>query len=102
MDEPFSAVDPITRTVLQDELIRLQAKVKKTIVFVTHDIREAIKLADKVCLMNEGQIVQYDTPENILKNPANDFVTEFVGDNRIWQSPEYIRAKDIIINDPVT
>ncbi|HHU71343.1 MAG TPA: betaine/proline/choline family ABC transporter ATP-binding protein [Clostridiales bacterium] len=102
MDEPFSAVDPITRTVLQDELIRLQAKVKKTIVFVTHDIREAIKLADKVCLMNEGQIVQYDTPENILKNPANDFVTEFVGDNRIWQSPEYIRAKDIMINDPVT
>lgn len=102
MDEPFSAVDPITRSVLQDELINLQAKVQKTIVFVTHDIREAIKLADKVCLMNEGQIVQYDTPENILKKPANEFVTEFVGDNRIWQSPEYIRASDIMITDPVT
>ena len=102
MDEPFSAVDPITRTVLQDELISLQAKVKKTIVFVTHDIREAIKMADKVCLMNEGRIVQYDTPENLLKDPANDFVTDFVGDNRIWQSPEYIRAKDIMITDPMT
>ncbi len=102
MDEPFSAVDPITRTILQDELINLQAKVQKTIVFVTHDIREAIKLADKVCLMNEGKIIQYDTPENILKNPANDFVTDFVGDNRIWQSPEFIRAKDIMITEPVT
>lgn len=102
MDEPFSAVDPITRAVLQDELIKLQAKVKKTIVFVTHDIREAIKLADKVCLMDQGEVVQYDTPENILKNPANEFVTEFVGNNRIWQSPEYIRAKDIMITDPVT
>ena len=101
MDEPFSAVDPITRTVLQDELVSLQAKVKKTIVFVTHDIREAIKLADKVCLMNDGEIVQYDTPENVLKNPENQFVNDFVGDNRIWQSPEYIRAKDIMIDDPI-
>ncbi len=102
MDEPFSAVDPITRSVLQDEMINLQAKVRKTIVFVTHDIREAIKLADKVCLMDNGKIVQYDTPENILKDPENDFVTDFVGDNRIWDSPEYIRAKDIMITSPAT
>ncbi|NLJ89333.1 MAG: betaine/proline/choline family ABC transporter ATP-binding protein, partial [Clostridiales bacterium] len=102
MDEPFSALDPITRTILQDELINLQAKVNKTIVFVTHDIKEAIKLADKVCLMNKGLIVQYDSPENILKNPKDDFVTDFVGDNRIWQSPEFIRAKDIMIDKPVT
>ena len=79
MDEPFSALDPITRNALQEELITLQAKAKKTIVFVTHDMSEAIKIADKICIMHKGEIVQYDTPENILKYPANDFVTEFVG-----------------------
>lgn len=102
MDEPFSALDPITRNSLQEELVSLQAKVKKTIVFVTHDMSEAIKIADKICIMDKGKIVQYDTPENILKNPANDFVTEFVGENRIWESPEYIRAKDIMIDNIVT
>ena len=102
MDEPFSALDPITRNSLQEELVSLQAKVKKTIVFVTHDMSEAIKIADKICIMDKGKIVQYDTPVNILKNPANDFVTEFVGENRIWESPEYIRAKDIMIDNIVT
>lgn len=102
MDEPFSALDPITRTSLQEELVNLQSKVKKTIVFVTHDMSEAIKIADKICIMHKGEIVQYDTPENILKYPANDFVTEFVGKNRIWESPEYIRAKDIIIEEIIT
>ena len=102
MDEPFSALDPITRNSLQEELVSLQAKVKKTIVFVTHDMSEAIKIADKICIMDKGKIIQYDTPENILKNPANDFVTEFVGENRIWESPEYIRAKDIMIDNIVT
>ncbi len=102
MDEPFSALDPITRNSLQEELVNLQAKVKKTIVFVTHDMSEAIKIADKICIMDKGKIIQYDTPENILKNPANDFVTEFVGENRIWESPEYIRAKDIMIDNIVT
>ncbi len=102
MDEPFSALDPITRNQLQDELVNLQKKVKKTIVFVTHDMTEAIKIADKICIMNRGKIVQYDIPENILKNPANNFVSEFIGENRIWESPEYIRAKDIMIKKPVT
>lgn len=102
MDEPFSALDPITGNSLQEELVSLQAKVKKTIVFVTHDMSEAIKIADKICIMDKGKIIQYDTPENILKNPANDFVTEFVGENRIWESPEYIRAKDIMIDNIVT
>lgn len=102
MDEPFSALDPITRLQLQDELIDLQYKLKKTIVFVTHDMDEAIKIADKICIMNQGEIVQYDTPENILKNPCNDFVSEFIGKNRIWSSPEFIRAKDIMIENPVT
>ncbi len=101
MDEPFSALDPITRESLQDELTELQNKLKKTIVFVTHDMDEAIKLADRICLMDDGKIVQYDTPENILKNPANDFVFEFVGNNRIWNSPEFIKAKDIMIEQPI-
>lgn len=102
MDEPFSALDPITRTSLQEELVHLQSKVRKTIVFVTHDMSEAIKIADKICIMDKGKIIQYDTPENILKNPVNDFVSEFVGRNRIWESPEYIRAEDIMISEPVT
>jgi len=102
MDEPFSALDPITRVQLQDELIDLQSNLKKTIVFVTHDIDEAIKIADKICIMNEGEIVQYDTPENILKNPFNDFVSEFIGKKRIWSSPEFIRAIDIMIESPIT
>lgn len=96
MDEPFSALDPITRNGLQDELIKLHAKLKKTIVFVTHDIDEAIKIADKICIMKEGEVVQFSTPERILKQPANDFVAEFVGKHRIWTNPEYIRARDIM------
>ena len=84
MDEPFSALDPLTRVQLQDELVELQSKLKKTIVFVTHDMDEAIKIADKICLINKGEIVQYDTVEEMMKNPANEFVTEFMGENRIW------------------
>lgn len=102
MDEPFSALDPITRSGLQDELINLQSQLKKTIVFVTHDMDEAIKIADKICIMKDGSILQYDTPENILKNPTNEFVQEFVGQNRIWTSPEFIKASDIMIKTPIT
>lgn len=78
MDEPFSAIDPISRRQLQDELIAIQKKLEKTIVFVTHDIQEAVKIADKICLLNNGEIMQYDTPENIIKNPKNNFVRKFV------------------------
>ncbi len=98
MDEPFSALDPITRGQLQDELIFLQAKLHKTIVFVTHDMDEAVKLADRICIMKEGQIIQYDTPEQIMKNPVNDYVADFVGRNRIWTNPQYILAKDIMVD----
>lgn len=101
MDEPFSALDPITRNQLQDELVELQSKIKKTIVFVTHDMDEAVKIADRICLLNKGEIVQYDTPEEIMKNPINEFAMEFIGKNRIWSSPEFIRAKDIMIQNPV-
>lgn len=101
MDEPFSALDPITRNQLQDELLNLQGQLHKTIVFVTHDMAEAIKLADRICIMNDGHIQQFDTPEEILKHPVNDFVLNFVGKKRIWDSPELIKAKDIMIDSPI-
>ena len=101
MDEPFSALDPITREGLQDELLSLQAKLKKTIVFVTHDMDEAVKLADRMIIMDRGTLIQYDTPENVLKNPANEFVAQFVGRKRIWGSPDFIKAEDIMIEEPV-
>lgn len=102
MDEPFSALDPLTRSQLQDELVSLQSKLHKTIVFVTHDMDEAVKIADRICILQDGRILQYDTPENILKNPAHGFVSEFVGSKRIWSSPQLIRAKDIMITSPKT
>ena len=100
MDEPFSALDPVTRSDLQDAVVNLQKQFKKTIVFVTHDMDEAIKLADKICIIQKGWIVQYDTPENILKNPANEYVQNFVGKNRLWSNPEFIKASDIMLKNP--
>lgn len=101
MDEPFSALDPITRNQLQDELFNLQQDFKKTIIFVTHDMDEALKLGDRICIMKDGNIIQFDTPEEILNNPADDFVKEFIGKNRIWQQPGFIKAKDIMITNPI-
>lgn len=82
MDEPFGAIDPITRTGLQDEFMKIQRAIKKTIIFVTHDIFEAVKMADRVALMNEGKLVQYDTPENLIHKPRNQFVRDFVGSDK--------------------
>ena len=79
MDEPFSALDPFSREKLQDDLLDIQRAIKKTIVFVTHDMKEAMKLGDRVCLMREGQVVQIGTPSELLTNPENEFVREFVG-----------------------
>lgn len=101
MDEPFSALDPITRTSLQEQLFSLQDELKKTIIFVTHDMDEALKIADKICIMKDGRIAQYDTPENILRKPANDFVKDFIGEDRVWDNPEYIKARDIMIKNPI-
>jgi len=83
MDEPFSALDPISREQLQDELVRLQKDIQKTIIFVTHDMDEAIKIADRIILMKDGEVVQQGTPEEILQNPANEFVEEFIGKDRL-------------------
>ena len=83
MDEPFGAVDPIVRTRLQSELLDLQERVKKTIVLVTHDLDEAIRLSDRIALLNVGGVIeQYASPDELLRAPANDFVAEFVGDDR--------------------
>ena len=83
MDEPFGAIDPINRAKLQDEFLALQAKVKKTVVFVTHDIDEAIKMGDRIAILREGgMLAQYDTPRAILARPADDFVARFVGADR--------------------
>jgi osmoprotectant transport system ATP-binding protein len=83
MDEPFSAIDPIVRARLQDEFLRLQDEVKKTVVFVTHDVDEAIKVGDRIAILREGgKLAQYDTPAAILARPADDFVARFVGADR--------------------
>lgn len=96
MDEPFSALDPVTRSELQNEIVKLQKQFRKTIVFVTHDMDEAIKMADRICIIQNGKIVQFDKPEEILKHPANNYVEEFVGKNRLWGNPAYIKAADIM------
>ena len=83
MDEPFGAIDPINRARLQNEFLRLQAEIRKTVVFVTHDIDEAIKMGDRVAIMREGGVLaQYGTPEEVLTRPADDFVARFVGADR--------------------
>ncbi|MFJ7736323.1 ABC transporter ATP-binding protein [Lysinibacillus sp. NPDC097287] len=81
MDEPFSALDPLSRTKLQDDLLELQRAIQKTIFFVSHDMQEAIKLGDRICVMKDGEIVQIGTPQEIIQNPVNDFVREFIGVN---------------------
>lgn len=99
MDEPFSALDPLTREELQNEIVNLQKEYKKTIIFVTHDMDEAIKCADKICIIQNGSIVQFGQPEEILKHPKNDYVEKFVGKNRIWGNPKYIHASDIMCRE---
>ncbi|BGE81231.1 betaine/proline/choline family ABC transporter ATP-binding protein [Staphylococcus petrasii] len=102
MDEPFGALDPITRDTLQDLVKKLQKQLGKTFIFVTHDMDEAIKLADKICIMTNGKVVQYDTPDNILRAPANDFVKDFIGQNRLIQDRPNIRTVEDAMVKPVT
>ena len=102
MDEPFSALDPISREQLQDELIRLQKEIKKTIVFVTHDMDEAIKIADNILLMRDGEIVQSGSPEEILRHPANDFVKEFIGKKRLSQVQDMATVEEVMVSNPRT
>jgi osmoprotectant transport system ATP-binding protein len=103
MDEPFGAVDPITRVRLQDELLSIQRELRKTIVCVTHDIDEAIKLGDRILILREGaQVAQYDTAEAILANPANEFVEDFVGAGSALKQLSLSRISEIALRRPTT
>ncbi|MFD1360893.1 betaine/proline/choline family ABC transporter ATP-binding protein [Lentibacillus salinarum] len=103
MDEPFGALDPITRDSLQEEFKKLQKELDKTIVFVTHDMDEALKLADRVVIMRDGEVVQADTPDEIVRNPANEFVEEFLGKDRLIQGrPDVTTVGQIMASYPVT
>jgi osmoprotectant transport system ATP-binding protein len=96
MDEPFGAVDPITRSTLQDELLRLQAELRKTIVFVTHDFGEAVKLGDRIAVLGQqSKVLQYDTPQAILASPADDTVAGFVGSGASLRQLSLVRVKDV-------
>ncbi|WP_191562369.1 betaine/proline/choline family ABC transporter ATP-binding protein [Metabacillus idriensis] len=103
MDEPFGALDPITRDSLQEEFKKLQRTLDKTIVFVTHDMDEAIKLADRIVILRDGEIVQVGTPDDILRNPANEFVEEFIGKERLLQArPNLERVEQMMNPNPIT
>ncbi len=102
MDEPFGALDPITRDSLQDEVIRLHKTLKKTFVFVTHDMDEAVKLADVIVFMQRGHIVQVAPPEEILEHPANEFVREFIGQHATNGGSQDLSVRDVMRGNPVT
>jgi osmoprotectant transport system ATP-binding protein len=103
MDEPFGAVDPILRERLQNEFLRIQARLRKTIVFVTHDVDEAIKMADRIAILQRGgRLAQFDTPETILSAPASEFVERFVGADRGLKRLSLARVRDLPLLEPVT
>jgi len=96
MDEPFGAIDPIVRARLQDEFLRLQGELRKTVVFVTHDVDEAIKVGDRIAILREGgRLAQYDTPQRILEHPVDDFVADFVGRDRALKALSLRRLADL-------
>ena len=101
MDEPFGAIDPINRGRLQNQFLRLQRQIKKTVVFVTHDIDEALKMGDRVAVMKEGGILaQYATPEELLADPADEFVADFVGTDRALKALALRRVSDLDFGPP--
>jgi osmoprotectant transport system ATP-binding protein len=100
MDEPFGAIDAITRLALQDEILRLQRQLKKTILFVSHDVEEALRLADRIIVMRQGQIVQYDTPFNLLTQPADDFVHSLLGADDMVRQLGLLRVSSAMIDLP--
>ncbi|MCF7890028.1 betaine/proline/choline family ABC transporter ATP-binding protein [Candidatus Bipolaricaulota bacterium] len=100
MDEPFGAIDPITRDRLQDEFLKIQNEIQKTIVFVTHDINEAIKMGDKVALLKEGKLIQYSQPAELLAAPKNRFVRDFVGSDRTLKSLRLMKVDEAMKESP--
>jgi glycine betaine/proline transport system ATP-binding protein len=106
MDEPFSALDPLIRREMQQELLDIQAKLRKTIVFITHDVNEAFKLGDRVAVMKDGKVVQIGTPEDILENPANDYIVDFIQDidrSKVLQAKNVMFKPTAVISvkDPI-
>lgn len=100
MDEPFGAIDPMNRDEIQDQFLNLQGKLKKTVIIVSHDIHEAIKLADKIAIFRNGMLIQYDTPEMILTQPQNRFVADFVGADAALKVLSLMRVRDALIPKP--
>ncbi|MHC6224281.1 ABC transporter ATP-binding protein [Pseudomonas sp. X10] len=100
MDEPFGAIDPINRDIIQDEFMRIQRQVGKTVLFVSHDIDEAVKMADCVALFNAGRVEQFGTPDDLLARPASEFVANFMGGDRIMKRLRLLRAGDIARQTP--
>lgn len=96
MDEPFGALDPIIREHIQNEFLRIQENVKKTILFVSHDVDEAIRLADKVAIFKDGHLMQYDAPDDLLANPENDFVRDFIGNDRSLKRLTLLTVRDLL------
>ncbi|MBB4284786.1 ABC transporter ATP-binding protein [Roseospira goensis] len=94
MDEPFGAIDPINRETIQDEFLKMQANLKKTIMFVSHDIDEAVKMGDRIAIFREGRLEQYDRPDTVLAHPTNSFVREFVGGDRTLKRLRLVRVGD--------
>ncbi|MFB4203095.1 Osmoprotectant import ATP-binding protein OsmV [wastewater metagenome] len=99
MDEPFGAIDPINRAVIQDEFLRMQSELNKTILFVSHDIDEAIKMGDRIAIFRAGQLVQYDRPDDLLAHPKNDFVESFFGEDRALKRMQLARVRDVMEDD---
>jgi len=95
MDEPFGAIDPINREIIQDEFLKMQAELKKTIMFVSHDIDEAVKMGDKVAIFRAGKIEQYDSPDRLLAHPSNAFVADFVGADRTLKRLRLVTAEQV-------
>jgi osmoprotectant transport system ATP-binding protein len=100
MDEPFGAIDPINREVIQDEFMKIQAELKKTVVFVSHDIDEAVKMASLIAIFRDGRLIQYDTPDTILAQPVDSFVAEFVGGDRTLKRLRLIKVGDAMMTNP--
>ncbi len=100
MDEPFGAIDPINREIIQDEFLKMQEKLGKTILFVSHDIDEAVKMGDKVAIFRGGKLEQFDSPDNVLAHPANSFIADFVGGDRTLKRLRLLRVGEVMDTEP--
>jgi osmoprotectant transport system ATP-binding protein len=101
MDEPFGAIDPINRAVIQDEFLKMQKELRKTIAFVSHDIDEAIKMADRIAIFKDGHLIQFDKPDDLLARPKNDFVTDFLGSERTLKRLSLLNVEDVMLSKQV-